>query len=127
MSFDFMDVSLWILGAAVAVWSIERRMPWVRFKIRISVVLFSVALFPLAYAIVYPGAEVVFYMAMTSPIFLILAAFALRREQEEKDNKLATFKEYLSLAEGDKDVAWKFMRKAHTVDQGQEDYINAMI
>lgn len=87
MTFEFMDVSLWILGAAVAVWSIQRRMPWVRFRIRISVVLLSVALFPLAYAIVYPGAEVVFYMAMTSPIFLILAALALQREQEEKDRK----------------------------------------
>lgn len=50
-----------------------------------------------------------------------------QREQEEKDSKLATYREYLSLAEGDTDVAWKFMKKAHTVTQEQEDYINATV
>lgn len=48
-----------------------------------------------------------------------------QREQEEKDSKLATYREYLALAEGDKDTAWKFMKKAHSVTQDQEDYINA--
>lgn len=49
-----------------------------------------------------------------------------QREQEEKDSKLATYKEYLALADGDKDIAWKFMKKAHSVTTEQEDYINGM-
>ncbi len=87
---EFFDVALWILYAAVTLWSIQRKQPNPRFKIRISVVLFSVALFPIAYAFVYPGAEIVGLMVVPSLIFLFLAAFALLREQEDKHRHAET-------------------------------------
>lgn len=49
----------------------------------------------------------------------------VRNEQDEKDRKLRHFKEYLELAENNVDIAWKFMRKAYTVSQDEEDYINS--
>ena len=85
---EFFDVSMWILFAAVTLWSIQRKLPNPRFKIRISVVLFSVALFPVAYALVYPGAEIVGLMVLPSLIFFFLGAFALLREQEAKHRRL---------------------------------------
>lgn len=50
-----------------------------------------------------------------------------QREQELKDSKLAIYKEYLALSDGDKDIAWKFMKRAYSVVQEEEDYINANI
>lgn len=48
-----------------------------------------------------------------------------RSKQQEKENKLAKFEEYVELANGDRNVAWKFMKKAYTVSQEEEDFINA--
>jgi hypothetical protein len=81
---EFFDVAWWILCAAVTLWMIQIKRPYDRFRIRISVVLFAVALFPAAYALAYPGAGVVAYMALLSPIFLFAGAFALQREQRDK-------------------------------------------
>lgn len=80
---EFFDLAFWILCVAVTIWLIQIKSPNSRFKIRISVVLLSVALFPAVYAIVYPGAYIAVYMGMLSPIFLLLAAVALFKEQEK--------------------------------------------
>ncbi len=84
---EFIDVAFWILVAAVTLWLIQIKSPNPRFKLRISIVLFSVALFPVAYAIAYPGAYVAVYMGMLSPIFLFLAAVALIKEKEKKNRQ----------------------------------------
>lgn len=47
----------------------------------------------------------------------------VRNEQNEKEQMLKRFEEYLSLANNDSDIAWKFLKKAYTVSQEQEDYI----
>jgi hypothetical protein len=86
---EFVDVAFWVLGAAVTLWLIQIKSPNPRFKVRISVVLFSVALFPAAYEIVYPAAYAIAdYMGMLSPTFLVLAAVAFNGEQKKKHNRL---------------------------------------
>jgi cation transport regulator ChaB len=81
---DFMYVGMWIVAGALTVWSIQRKMPWVRFKIRLSVILFSVALVPMIYAFVYQLPDFAGIVFLPSLIFLFLAAFALLKEQEDK-------------------------------------------
>ena len=48
-------------------------------------------------------------------------------EHKDMTDKLEIYRDYLDLADGEKDVAWKFMKKAHPVTQKQEDYILANI
>lgn len=46
-------------------------------------------------------------------------------EQHTKERMLARFQEYFELAQGNKDVAMSFLKKAYTVSQEQADYIEA--
>ena len=90
--FDAIDNLPWIvLAGAYLVWQYQKHNKVTRFRIRISVVLLSIALFPVYYAIRNPGAFVVNYMAPVSIVFLVLAIVAFRREQadrkREKDDK----------------------------------------
>lgn len=48
-----------------------------------------------------------------------------RDKQYAKETKLNQFKEYLELADQNVDIAWKFMKKAYSVSQEEENYINA--
>lgn len=81
---DFMYVGMWIVVGALTLWSIQRKMPWVRFKIRLSVILFSVALAPMVYAFVYQLPDFAGIVFLPTLIFLFLAALALLKEQEAK-------------------------------------------
>ncbi len=50
-----------------------------------------------------------------------------KEAQREKQRLLEHYKEYLELAANNKDIAWNFMKKAYSVSQDQEDYINAYV
>ena len=65
-------------------WQYQKHNNVTRFRIRISVVLLSIALYPVYYAINNPGAFVVNYMAPVSIVFLVLAIMAFRQEQAER-------------------------------------------
>jgi low temperature requirement protein LtrA len=73
-----------VLGCALFIWQYQKNNNVTRFRIRISVVFISIALYPVYYAINNPGAFVVNYMAPVSVVFLVLAIVAFRREQAER-------------------------------------------
>lgn len=49
----------------------------------------------------------------------------VQRKYAEMDRLFEHFKDYLRLAEGDEDMAWKFLKKAHAIDSDQESYIKS--
>lgn len=43
--------------------------------------------------------------------------------EKEKDSKLKIFQDYLKLADNNREIAWKFMKKAYTLTDDEEKYI----